>query len=81
MATWTLYHDQGLIPVKVALAFDAAVNTSPGALPLLAHLQPDHGTGFSTSLAWGSPESMSMRAALETAWEAGFLKRALFSLV
>ncbi|NQV10555.1 MAG: 4-hydroxythreonine-4-phosphate dehydrogenase PdxA [Cyanobacteria bacterium] len=62
-----LYHDQGLIPVKL-LAFDAAVNTSLG-LPFL-RTSPDHGTGFDIA-GLGIARSMSMRAALETAWELG----------
>ncbi len=38
-----LYHDQGLIPVKL-MAFDRAVNTTIG-LPFL-RTSPDHGTAF-----------------------------------
>lgn len=38
-----LYHDQGLIPVKM-LAFDQAVNTTIG-LPFI-RTSPDHGTAF-----------------------------------
>ena len=38
-----LYHDQGLIPVKL-LAFDQAVNTTLGLSFL--RTSPDHGTGF-----------------------------------
>jgi 4-hydroxythreonine-4-phosphate dehydrogenase len=62
-----LYHDQGLIPVKL-LAFDAAVNTSLG-LPFL-RTSPDHGTGFSIA-GQGIARSCSMAAAIETAWELG----------
>lgn len=62
-----LYHDQGLIPVKL-LAFDAAVNTTLG-LPFL-RTSPDHGTGFGIAGA-GLARSDSMVAALETAWELG----------
>jgi 4-hydroxythreonine-4-phosphate dehydrogenase len=39
----SLYHDQGLIPVKM-LAFDRAVNTTIG-LPFV-RTSPDHGTAF-----------------------------------
>ncbi len=38
-----MYHDQGLIPVKM-LAFDSAVNTTLG-LPII-RTSPDHGTAF-----------------------------------
>jgi 4-hydroxythreonine-4-phosphate dehydrogenase len=38
-----LYHDQGLIPVKL-LAFDRAVNLTLG-LPFI-RTSPDHGTAF-----------------------------------
>lgn len=38
-----MYHDQGLIPVKL-LAFDSAVNTTLG-LPII-RTSPDHGTAF-----------------------------------
>ena len=62
-----LYHDQGLIPVKL-LAFDAAVNTSLG-LPFL-RTSPDHGTGFAIA-GRGLARHQSMAAALETAWELG----------
>ncbi len=62
-----LYHDQGLIPVKL-LAFDAAVNTTLG-LPFL-RTSPDHGTGFDIAGS-GVARADSMVAALETAWELG----------
>jgi 4-hydroxythreonine-4-phosphate dehydrogenase len=62
-----LYHDQGLIPVKL-LAFDAAVNTTLG-LPFL-RTSPDHGTAFAIA-GQGIARSQSMEAALETAWELG----------
>ena len=42
-ATFSLYHDQGLIPVKL-IAFDEAVNTSLG-LPFVS-TSPDHGTAL-----------------------------------
>ena len=62
-----LYHDQGLIPVKL-LAFDAAVNTTLG-LPFL-RTSPDHGTAFGIA-GRGIARETSMVAALETAWELG----------
>jgi 4-hydroxythreonine-4-phosphate dehydrogenase len=62
-----LYHDQGLIPVKL-LAFDAAVNTSLG-LPFL-RTSPDHGTGFAIA-GQGIARPCSMAAAIEAAWELG----------
>ncbi|MFM1811946.1 MAG: 4-hydroxythreonine-4-phosphate dehydrogenase [Cyanobacteriota bacterium] len=62
-----LYHDQGLIPVKL-LAFDAAVNTTLG-LPFL-RTSPDHGTGFDIA-GRGIARAASMAAALETALELG----------
>ena len=62
-----LYHDQGLIPVKL-LAFDQAVNTSLG-LPFL-RTSPDHGTGFDIA-GRGMARAASMRAALDTALELG----------
>jgi len=62
-----LYHDQGLIPVKL-LAFDRAVNTTLG-LPFL-RTSPDHGTAFPIA-GRGVARSASMVAALETAWELG----------
>ena len=60
-----LYHDQGLIPVKL-LAFDAAVNTTLG-LPFL-RTSPDHGTGFDIA-ADGIARPESMGAAIRAAWD------------
>jgi 4-hydroxythreonine-4-phosphate dehydrogenase len=60
-----LYHDQGLIPVKL-MAFDRAVNTSIG-LPFV-RTSPDHGTAFDIA-GQGTAEASSMRAALELAAE------------
>jgi len=62
-----LYHDQGLIPVKL-LAFDAAVNTTLG-LPFL-RTSPDHGTAFGIA-ARGVARPESMVAALQAAWQLG----------
>lgn len=60
-----LYHDQGLIPVKL-MAFDRAVNTSIG-LPFV-RTSPDHGTAFDLA-GQGLAEATSMRAALALAAE------------
>ena len=60
-----LYHDQGLIPVKL-MAFDRAVNTSIG-LPFV-RTSPDHGTAFDIA-GQGVAEATSMKAALELATE------------
>lgn len=62
-----LYHDQGLIPVKL-LAFDAAVNTTLG-LPFL-RTSPDHGTAFDIA-GRGVARAESMAAAIETALTLG----------
>ena len=62
-----LYHDQGLIPVKL-LAFDAAVNTSLD-LPFL-RTSPDHGTAFDIA-GQGVARPDSMRAAIQAAWDLG----------
>jgi 4-hydroxythreonine-4-phosphate dehydrogenase len=62
-----MYHDQGLIPVKL-LAFDAAVNTTLG-LPFL-RTSPDHGTGFGIA-GQGIARAASMLAAIDTALELG----------
>ena len=62
-----LYHDQGLLPVKL-LAFDAAVNTTL-ELPFL-RTSPDHGTGQAIA-GLGVARAASMKAAIETAWELG----------
>ncbi|MEM7555777.1 MAG: 4-hydroxythreonine-4-phosphate dehydrogenase PdxA [Cyanobacteria bacterium P01_A01_bin.84] len=56
-----LYHDQGLIPVKL-MAFDRAVNTSIG-LPFV-RTSPDHGTAFDIALK-GIADATSMKAAIE----------------
>ncbi len=60
-----LYHDQGLIPVKL-LAFDLAVNTTIG-LPFI-RTSPDHGTAFDIA-GRGIARSESTEAALELAIE------------
>lgn len=51
-----MYHDQGLIPLKM-MAFDEAVNVTLG-LPI-ARTSPDHGTAFDIAgLGQASPKSM-----------------------
>jgi 4-hydroxythreonine-4-phosphate dehydrogenase len=58
-----LYHDQGLIPVKL-MAFDRAVNTTIG-LPFV-RTSPDHGTAFDIATL-GVADATSYRTALQTA--------------
>ena len=60
-----LYHDQGLIPVKM-LAFDQAVNTTIG-LPFI-RTSPDHGTAFDIA-GQGIARPDSMVAAINLAIE------------
>jgi 4-hydroxythreonine-4-phosphate dehydrogenase len=60
-----LYHDQGLIPVKL-LAFDRAVNTTIG-LPFV-RTSPDHGTAFDIA-GQNRAQADSMVAAIELAIE------------
>lgn len=60
-----LYHDQGLIPVKL-MAFDRAVNTSIG-LPFV-RTSPDHGTAFDIA-GKGIADATSMKAAIQLASE------------
>ncbi|QLE58648.1 4-hydroxythreonine-4-phosphate dehydrogenase PdxA [Nostoc sp. TCL26-01] len=60
-----LYHDQGLIPVKL-MAFDRAVNTSIG-LPFV-RTSPDHGTAFDIA-GKGVADATSMKAAINLAAE------------
>ena len=58
-----LYHDQGLIPVKL-MAFDRAVNTTVG-LPFV-RTSPDHGTAFDIA-GQGIADANSMKSAIELA--------------
>jgi 4-hydroxythreonine-4-phosphate dehydrogenase len=60
-----LYHDQGLIPVKL-MAFDRAVNTTIG-LPFV-RTSPDHGTAFDIA-GRGIAQADSFKAAIEWAIE------------
>ena len=59
-----LYHDQGLIPVKL-IAFDEAVNTTLG-LPFV-RTSPDHGTALDIAGKFIARET-SMVAAINNAW-------------
>jgi len=60
-----MYHDQGLIPVKL-LAFDRAVNTTIG-LPFV-RTSPDHGTAFDIA-GKGIADPASMMEAIKLAIE------------
>jgi 4-hydroxythreonine-4-phosphate dehydrogenase len=60
-----LYHDQGLIPVKL-MAFEQAVNTTIG-LPFI-RTSPDHGTAFDIA-GKGLANPNSMKAAIKLAAE------------
>jgi len=60
-----LYHDQGLIPVKL-MAFDQAVNTTIG-LPFI-RTSPDHGTAFDIA-GKGIANANSMKSAIKLAKE------------
>jgi 4-hydroxythreonine-4-phosphate dehydrogenase len=62
-AVVAMYHDQGLIPVKM-LAFDQAVNVTIG-LPII-RTSPDHGTAFDI-VGRNRANPGSMRAAIELA--------------
>jgi 4-hydroxythreonine-4-phosphate dehydrogenase len=58
-----MYHDQGLIPVKL-LGFDRAVNVTVG-LPIV-RTSPDHGTAFGIANR-NAASPNSMKAAIELA--------------
>ncbi|BBA79846.1 4-hydroxythreonine-4-phosphate dehydrogenase [cyanobacterium endosymbiont of Rhopalodia gibberula] len=58
-----LYHDQGLIPVKL-MAFDQAINTTIG-LPFI-RTSPDHGTAFDIA-GKGIASAASMKTAIKLA--------------
>jgi 4-hydroxythreonine-4-phosphate dehydrogenase len=60
-----MYHDQGLIPMKV-IALNYSVNTTIG-LPFI-RTSPDHGTGFDIA-GKGIAQSQSMLEAIKTAVE------------
>ncbi|NEO86972.1 MAG: 4-hydroxythreonine-4-phosphate dehydrogenase PdxA [Spirulina sp. SIO3F2] len=58
-----LYHDQGLIPVKL-MGFEQAINTTIG-LPFI-RTSPDHGTAFDIA-GRGIANAQSMKAAIQLA--------------
>jgi len=58
-----LYHDQGLIPVKL-MAFEQAINTTIG-LPFI-RTSPDHGTAFDIA-GQGIANASSLEAAIDLA--------------
>ncbi len=60
-----MYHDQGLIPIKV-IALNYSVNTTLG-LPFI-RTSPDHGTGFDIA-GRGFAQSQSMVEAIKTAFD------------
>jgi 4-hydroxythreonine-4-phosphate dehydrogenase len=65
-----LYHDQGLIPVKL-MAFDRAINTTIG-LPFV-RTSPDHGTAFDIA-GKGIAIATSMKEAIKLAAELAQIK-------
>jgi 4-phospho-D-threonate 3-dehydrogenase / 4-phospho-D-erythronate 3-dehydrogenase len=71
-AVVAMYHDQGLIPVKL-LAFDQAVNVTLG-LPII-RTSPDHGTAFDI-VGRNRANPGSMRAAIELAIDLAVKKHA-----
>ena len=60
-AVVVMYHDQGLIPIKL-LGFDEGVNVTPG-LPV-RRTSPDHGTAFDLAGS-GRARPDSMMAAMQ----------------
>jgi 4-hydroxythreonine-4-phosphate dehydrogenase len=70
-AVVAMYHDQGLIPVKL-LAFDRAVNLTIG-LPII-RTSPDHGTAFDI-VNRNRANPGSMRAAIELAIDLALKRR------
>ena len=70
-----MYHDQGLIPMKV-IAHNYSVNTTIG-LPFI-RTSPDHGTGFDIA-GKGIAQSQSMVEAIKTAIEMGQNSRLLYT--
>jgi len=70
-----MYHDQGLIPMKV-IALNYSVNTTVG-LPFI-RTSPDHGTGFDIARK-GIAQSKSMIEAIKTAIDLSKTSRLLNS--
>jgi len=67
-----MYHDQGMIPVKL-LAFEEAVNVTIG-IPII-RTSPAHGTAFDIA-GRNIADPASMKAALRTAIEMAWTKKA-----
>ncbi len=67
----SLYHDQGLIPLKL-IAFDRAVNVTLG-LPFV-RTSPDHGTAFEIA-GQDKANPSAMIAAIETALRLSYARR------
>jgi len=65
-----MYHDQGLIPVKM-IAFESAVNVTCG-LPII-RTSPDHGTAFDIA-GRNLADPSSMKAAIELAIQLSLAK-------
>ncbi len=66
-----LYHDQGLIPVKL-MAFDRAINMTIG-LPFV-RTSPDHGTAFDIA-GRGIANATSMKSAIELAIQISYRRK------
>jgi len=66
-----MYHDQGLIPVKM-LAFDEAVNVTIG-IPII-RTSPSHGTAFDIA-GKGIAREHSMKQAIRMAIEMASIHR------
>ncbi|NLK42270.1 MAG: 4-hydroxythreonine-4-phosphate dehydrogenase PdxA [Planctomycetes bacterium] len=69
-----MYHDQGLIPVKM-LAFESAVNVTIG-LPII-RTSPAHGTAFDIA-GKGIANADSMKAAIQTAIHMAKTKKKIY---
>jgi 4-hydroxythreonine-4-phosphate dehydrogenase len=64
-AVVAMYHDQGLAPLKM-IGFERGVNWTLG-LPFI-RTSPDHGTAYDIA-GQGRADALSMRAAIELAWQ------------
>jgi 4-hydroxythreonine-4-phosphate dehydrogenase len=71
-----LYHDQGLIPVKL-MAFEQAINTTIG-LPFI-RTSPDHGTAFDIA-GLGVANANSMKEAIKLAIELTKNRKGVFDI-
>lgn len=72
-AVIAMYHDQGLIPVKL-VDFDNAVNLTIG-IPII-RTSPDHGTAYNIA-GKGVADPSSMKAAIELAYQMYLTKKSL----